>query len=113
MDQPEEDRLADRWAQRVRLDGTLIYGIAFGGRSRDQRLMKVAPATGGWFFEPNRNTDFTAEAERILSDLRGRYLLGFVPVAFDGKEHTISVKVRRPGVVVRARTAYLAPTKPQ
>jgi hypothetical protein len=30
-------------------------------------------------------------------------------VAFDDEEHTLSVKVRRPGVVVRAKTAYLAP----
>jgi VWFA-related protein len=110
MDQLDgEPKSSDRHVGWVRLDGTIVYGVAFGGRTRDKRLGQLAPATSGWLLEPDKRTNVLAEADRILTDLRNRYLLGFVPVAFDGKEHTLSVKVRRSGVTVRARTAYLAP----
>jgi hypothetical protein len=34
--------------------------------------------------------------------------LGFSPQTFDGKRHEIEVKVKRPGVTVRARKSYVA-----
>ena len=100
---------SDNYARQTLLHGTIVYGFAFGGRSRDKRLAKVAPETSGWVIEPDKKTNLSVEAVRIWKDLRNRYLLGFIPVAFDGQEHTLSVKVRRTDVVVRARTAYLAP----
>jgi hypothetical protein len=103
---------SDDYARQTLLHGTIVYGFAFGGRSRDKRLVKIAPQTSGWVIEPDKKTNLAVEATRIWTDLRHRYLLGFVPVTFDGQEHTLSVKVRRTDVLVRARTAYLAP-RPQ
>lgn len=100
---------SDKAARRALLEGTIVYGIGFNGKGGDKRLMKLAPQTSGWFVEPSKTVPLAAEVTRILTDLRRRYLLGFVPVVFDDEEHTLSVKVRRPGVVVRAKTAYLAP----
>ena len=103
------DDAGESWLRKARLGGAIIYGLGFGGRSPDKRLAKIATATSGWYLEHDKRLNLSGEADRILTDLRNRYVLGFVPVAFDGKEHTLSVKVRRPGVVVRAMTAYLAP----
>jgi VWFA-related protein len=103
---------SDDYARQTLLHGTIVYGFAFGGRSRDKRLVRIAPQTSGWVVEPDKQTNLPAEVARIWTDLRNRYLLGFVPTVFDGKEHMLSVMVKRPDVIVRARTAYLAP-KPQ
>jgi VWFA-related protein len=46
---------------------------------------------------------------RIVDDLSNYYLLGYYSAAkADGRFHKISVRVKRPGVQVRARSGYLA-----
>jgi VWFA-related protein len=48
---------------------------------------------------------------RIVDDLSNYYLLGYYSTAEpDGKFHKITVRVKRPGVRVRARAGYLAAT---
>ena len=48
--------------------------------------------------------------ERIDSDLRNYYLVGYTPAndTYDGKFRNIDVKVKRPGVTVAARKGYFA-----
>lgn len=46
---------------------------------------------------------------RIVDDLSSYYLLGYYSSAKpDGRFHNITVRIKRPGVIVRARTGYLA-----
>jgi VWFA-related protein len=52
---------------------------------------------------------FEAGLRRIVDDLGNYYLLGYYsPAHADGKFHKITVRVKRPGVNVRARSGYLA-----
>ena len=52
---------------------------------------------------------FESGLRRIVDDLSNYYLLGYYsPAEADGKFHKISVRVKRPGVQVRARAGYLA-----
>ena len=52
---------------------------------------------------------FESGLRRIVDDLSNYYLLGYYsPAEADGKFHKISVRVKRPGVQVRARSGYLA-----
>ena len=59
----------------------------------------------------NRN-DLDGGLKQILRDSSAYYLLGYnsTLTAADGKFHEIKVKVSRPGVQVRARKGYWAPT---
>ena len=52
---------------------------------------------------------FEAGLRRIVDDLSNYYLVGYYsPAEADGKFHKISVRVKRPGVTVRARSGYFA-----
>lgn len=59
----------------------------------------------------NRN-DLATGMKQIMRDASGYYLLGYTSSAAptDGKFHTIDVRVKRPGVDVRARKGYFAYT---
>jgi len=85
--------------------------------SVDQRMLQgrltslrtLAGATDGLAIV--NNNDLNAGLQRIVSDLTSYYLLGYYSSApLDGKFHAISVRVKRPGVQVRARRGYLAAT---
>jgi len=70
----------------------------------------VAIDTGGASI---RNTnDLAGGMARVASESRAYYLLGYVPsdARRDGKFRKIEVKVNRPGVRVRARRGYYAPS---
>ncbi len=55
--------------------------------------------------------DISGALRKVADDLSSYYLLGYYSTGkIDGKFHSISVKVKRSGVDVRARRGYLAPT---
>ena len=64
--------------------------------------------TGGFAIRNENN--FGRALDEIQADAGTYYVLGYAPTnpAFDGKYRTISVKVKRDGVKVRARRGYLA-----
>jgi hypothetical protein len=75
-------------------------------------LSGLARDTGGVAFDNTNN--LRQGFERVESDLRNYYLIGYSPTneKFDGKFRTIDVKVTRPGVVVAARRGYFAVRDP-
>lgn len=103
---PEERELPRYFDEHGRLPaqiGVAVFGIALDGARRDARLRRVAEQSGGWFVAPQRNAALGPEMDRILTDLRGRYLLAIEPGAFDGRDRRLEVRVHRPGVTVRNR----------
>jgi VWFA-related protein len=85
----------------------LLQQMDFGGDS----VNSLAADTGGFVV---RNTNiFDKAIAQIAADASNYYVLGYRPVMVpDGKFHKISVKVKRPGVVVRARRGYVATPRP-
>jgi VWFA-related protein len=77
--------------------------------ARLESLYSLAAATDGIALV--NNNDLTASFKRIVDDLSSYYLLGYYSTTkLDGKFHSVSVRVKRPGVDVRARRGYLAAT---
>lgn len=83
-----------------------------GAAELDRRsaLMAVAEDTGGRSIVGSN--DFTSGFAAIVRDNSTYYVLGYMPEPDhrDGKFHAVQVRVKRPGVAVRARKGYLAPT---
>jgi VWFA-related protein len=78
-------------------------------RTRIASLQDLAFNTDG-LAVVNTN-DLDRALRRVAADLSSYYLLGYYSTGkFDGKFHSISVRVKRPGVNVRARRGYVAPT---
>jgi VWFA-related protein len=77
---------------------------------RSDSLLTLATATDG---VPVTNSNDFGNLKRIRDDLSSYYLLGYTSTStkYDGKFREITVRVKRPGVVVRARRGYLAPTE--
>jgi len=109
--------------ERARDEEVMVYSIGleseyFNGqrvvRTRPSGdLRKISDETGGGYFELKKTEDLAPAFQRVAQELRSQYLIGFAPVALDGKVHKLDVKVSRPGMTVRARKSYLAaPDRP-
>jgi hypothetical protein len=94
-------------------------GLAAPARVEQQDALKhlretmrdLASSTDGFpVFDTN---DFTTGVRRIVDDMSSYYLLGYYSTnaKLDGRFRKITVRVKRPGVSVRARNGYLAPTE--
>jgi len=109
-------------------DGTLTS--AMSGRAQMEALMLrtknywesqeglnyLALETGGFFFHDNN--DLNRGIQKALDDSKGYYLIGYRPdeSTFDAKTgrrrfHNISVRVKRPGLVVRTRSGFFGVTE--
>jgi hypothetical protein len=79
-------------------------------QTRIGSLRTLADLTDGLAIVSSNN--IAAGLKRVVDDLTSYYLLGYYASGkLDGKFHSISVRVKRPGVRVRARRGYLAATE--
>ena len=75
--------------------------------ARAQGLRQLAEGTDGTAIIGTNN--IAAALRRMTDDLSSYYLLGYYSTGkLDGRFHSISVRVKRPGVTVRARRGYQA-----
>ncbi|MBI3264477.1 MAG: VWA domain-containing protein, partial [Acidobacteria bacterium] len=87
------------------LEGVVADSVRRRGREESIRTMAVA--TDG--LAVVGSNDIGAGLRRLSDDLSSYYLLGYYsPAGTDGKYHSITVRVKRPGVSVRARRGYRA-----
>src|SRR5437867_2075240 len=101
---------------RAEEEDVMVYAIGLAGRSfgggrpaeekPDEGLPKIAAATGGGYFELTSTADLTTTFARVADELHHQYVLGFTPAALDGKLHKLEVRVKRPGMLSRARKSY-------
>lgn len=110
---------ADRYSQagevdvlnRARRSDVMMYPIAIG-RTRPALFAELAVLTGGRSFHLRDPKELQKTLQTVAADLGAQYLLGYAPEipprsgANDWR--SISVKVNRPGVTVRARSGYSA-----
>ena len=95
----------------------IVYGVSMwvrqtvGAERPSRELEHLALETGGAFYEVGVNDDMNPVFTEVMQQLRQQYVLGFVPATFDGKRHSLSVRVKRPGLQVQARRSYIATRK--
>jgi Ca-activated chloride channel family protein len=105
--------------ERARADEVMVYAIGLAGeepgpngrpmRTRpDRSLRKIADETGGGYFELDHRDQLTTTFTRVSEELHSQYVLGFASETRDGKVHRLELRVKRPGMKVRARKSYVA-----
>ncbi|HUL71597.1 MAG TPA: VWA domain-containing protein [Vicinamibacterales bacterium] len=91
-----------------------IYAIAMwvGRGSATTRpsagLERLAQETGGGFYELHETDEMNTTFTKIALELHQQYLMAFEPQVLDGKVHKLDVRLKRPGLKVRARGSYVA-----
>ncbi len=97
--------------ESARRSDVMIYAVALG-RTRAPLFAELASLTGGRSFRPRSPGELNGMMRTIASELRHQYLLGYTPsrpiVRGDEQWRTITVRVNRQAVTVRARDGYLA-----
>jgi VWFA-related protein len=99
---------------RAQTEEYMIYAIGLHSQimGRTTRpapgLRKLAEETGGGYFELTKTADLGPTFTRVADELHRQYVLGFSPQTLDGKMHKLDVRVKLPGMSVRARKSYLA-----
>jgi Ca-activated chloride channel family protein len=104
----------------LRASNATVYAVglvenAGGARMESQqRLRMLAETTGGQAFFPGSLKDLDRSYEQVLNEIRAQYQLGYLSSnpAADGRWRKVEVKVKRPGLKVRARKGYFASYKP-
>ncbi|HEX5071223.1 MAG TPA: VWA domain-containing protein [Vicinamibacterales bacterium] len=98
--------------KRVETDGVMVYTVGVEGTGLRTYglgdMSRLAQRSGAEYRLLKDYDQLRAAFVSIADELHLQYLLGFVPAAFDGKRHDITVRVKRSGVTVRARKAYVA-----
>jgi Ca-activated chloride channel homolog len=96
--------------ERARHADVMIYPVALGS-SRPPLFAELSSATGGRSFQAADPKVLPDTLRRIARELRQQYLLGYTParpvVPGSGEWRSITVRVKRPDVQVRARDGYL------
>jgi VWFA-related protein len=87
-----------------------LVGVSASGRRVDQ-FRSLASETDGQAV--TMTNDLAAGLERATRHLSGYYLLGYTPTntRADGRERRIDVRLKQPGIEVRARRGYRAMTE--
>jgi Ca-activated chloride channel homolog len=118
----EDDRSrvmnAKRVLNRAITDDFMIYGIGKHTRFNngqgivethpDKNLPPLTSQTGGGYYELKVGADLNAAFTRVADELHRQYVLGFSADKLDGTLHKLDVRVKVPGMTVRARKGYLA-----
>ncbi len=111
----ENDRRFPQLLRRAESANVSFYPVdpvGVGARSRDvDNLRSMASETDGSAVV--MTNDLVTGLDRITDSLSAYYLLGYssTNTRFDGLPRRIEVKVKRPGIAVKARRGYLAPTE--
>jgi Ca-activated chloride channel family protein len=104
---PWPDQRADV-RRRILREDFMLYAVGFQQPGLDRALTSLAEDSGGGHHRIATGDDLGTTFEQITEELRRQYVLGFTPVALDGREHRIEVRLADPGMTARARRSYFA-----
>ena len=95
--------------ERARRSDVMVYPFALGS-TRPPLFSELAALTGGRSFFPRNLPQVTDGVRAVAEELRHQYLLGYTPTRAasrgDNQWRSITVRVNRVDVTVRARDGY-------
>ena len=94
--------------EAVKASPATVYAASVGDGSTEL-LREVTDTSGGRHAEIASTRNLESAFSEFLGEFRKRYVLGFEPASTTAGWHRLEIKVRRPGVQVRARPGYVAP----
>jgi Ca-activated chloride channel family protein len=108
-----DDKYSDATAAdalgRARRANVMVYPIAIG-RTRPPLFAEIATLTGGRSFHARETKGLDETLRTVAAQLREQYLIGYSPsrppTAGANEWRSITVRVSKPGVTVRARDGY-------
>jgi VWFA-related protein len=101
-------------ARLVSDSDTTLFAVGLGRGARvdslKAKLGALADASGGLALFAENSAKLSEPFAEIVADLSNQYTIGFEPRR-DGRSHVLTVQVPGRNVRVRARRAYIAPSK--
>ena len=98
---------ADTLLQTAKRSNAVVYGVSPRSPKRPPFLRDLAEASGGAFVEIESTQEIEQTFKKVLDEFRHRYLLSYSPTGVArGGWHKLSVRVKSPGSVVKARPGY-------
>ncbi|HEX6464314.1 MAG TPA: VWA domain-containing protein [Vicinamibacterales bacterium] len=94
--------------EAAKRSNAVIYAVTSADARRSTSLADLANATGGQILSVKSSAELSTTFRRILQEFRSRYILTYSPTGVRaGGFHAIDIRVKRRGLVVRARPGYV------
>jgi len=110
---PGSTRRWDEVLATARATGATVYAIGFGTKVDTAKLDELTRLTGGEAYYTNDITQLGQHYQRVVDDLRRRYILAYTSSNPDrnGEWRTVGIKTVDPALKVRSPGGYFAPAQ--
>jgi len=90
---------------------TTVFSIGLGPNVDRDKLQALADRSGGEAYYPENVATLRAEYDRILENLRRRYVISYTSTnsTHDGAWRTVEIRSTREGIVIQSPGGYFAP----
>jgi VWFA-related protein len=90
-----------------------VYAVGIGSRVERDRLQELANRSGGAAYFPSDVTALAVEYNKILDELRRRYVVGYESTnrLRNGEWRKVDIRVHQEGASIRSRGGYYAPAQ--
>jgi len=92
---------------------TTVFAVGLGTKMDQQRLELLASQSGGHAYFPEEVAQLAAQYERIIENLRHRYVVSYTSTNSkrDGGWRAVEIRARSNGVIISSRSGYFAPDR--
>ncbi len=110
---PGSLRAWDEVVTKLQQVDATVYAVGLGARVNRQHLQQLADLSGGSAYFPADVTTLAVEYQRILEELRRRYVIAYESSnrSRDGKWRSVEISAREDVVQIRSRGGYYAPVQ--
>lgn len=90
-----------------------VFAVGLGTKIDPDRLAALGAVSGGQAYFPMEVSELPTQYERIVDNLRHRYIIGYTSTnsSRDGKWRAVEIRARSSGIVISSRHGYFAPER--